>query len=47
MSVKNLTALHAETLSTLVAKANTLGIQKEDVVTVMKLDDLFVLLYYR
>ena len=41
-----LKALNSMTLSGLVAEANELGIQKENIVSIMPLSDMFVMLYY-
>lgn len=47
MEGKILKAIEATTLRMLISKANNLTITKEEIVSINKLDELFVLLYYR
>ena len=44
---KQLTALNAHSIRSLVDSANEIGIQKEDVLKLMSTDDGYYLLYYQ
>lgn len=44
---KQLTAINSFTLRNLIDKVNELGIQKEDIVNIIKENETFLLLYYK
>lgn len=46
-TMKRLAALHSDTIRGFVDRVNALGIQKEDIVQILRATDGFVLLYYK
>lgn len=45
--MKTLTAISSMTLRNLINKVNELGVQKEDIVRIVKENETFFLLYYK
>lgn len=47
LKIKNMEVLIKTTIRDLVKEANTLNIKKENIVTLLKVEDQYILIYYR